>query len=102
MQCFGNQCKIISVLNQIHRLTEKIPTDSDDAQCQFIRQMLFALRQNLWVQRYGVFVSMPNISLQKGEGCLDSFVEKSIMKLQKKTQRHTRGLAAQFIDFCTL
>jgi len=42
---------------------------------------------------------MPNFTLQKGEGCLDSVVEKAIMKMQKKAQRHTRGLAAQFIDF---
>jgi len=42
---------------------------------------------------------MPNFTLQKGEGCLDSDVETAIMKMQKKTQRHTRGLAAQFIDF---
>jgi len=51
-----------------------------------------------WVQRYEVSVSMPNVTLQK-EGCLDSIVEKAITKMQKKTQRHTRGLAAQFIDF---
>jgi len=60
-----------------------------------------AMRHNWWVQRHGVFVSIPNVTLQKGEGCLDSVVEKAIMKMQKKTQRHTRGLAAQFIDFCT-
>ena len=42
---------------------------------------------------------MLNFTLQKGEGCLDSVVEKAIMKMQKKTQRHTRGLTAQFIDF---
>jgi len=42
---------------------------------------------------------MPNFTLQKGESCLDSVVEKAIMKMQKKTQRHTRGLAGQFIDF---
>jgi len=60
-----------------------------------------AMRQNWWVQRYGVFVNMPNFTLQKGEGCLDSIVEKVIMKMQKKTQRHARGLTAQFIDFCT-
>jgi len=92
---FLNQCKIPSVIEQIHRLTTKIP----DALCQFIQQMLFAMRQNWWVQRYGVFVSMPKCTLQKGEGCLDSVVKKAIMKMQKKTQRHTRGLAAQFIDF---
>jgi len=63
------------------------------------RQMVFAMRQNWWVQKYGVFVSMPNFTLQKREGCLDSVVEKTIMKMEKKTQRHTRGLAAQFIDF---
>jgi len=61
--------------------------------------MLFTMRQNWWVQRYGVFVSMPNFTLQKREGCLNSVVEKAIMKMQKKTERHTRGLAAQFIDF---
>jgi len=44
---------------------------------------------------------MPNFTLQKEEGCLDSVVEKAIMKMQKKTQRHTRGLSTQFIDFCT-
>ena len=99
MQCFSNQCKILSVIEQIHRLTTKIPTNLDEALCQFIRQMLFAMRQNWWVQRYGVFVSMPNFTLQKGEGCLDSVVDKVIMKMQKKTQQHTRGLAAQFIDF---
>jgi len=86
-------------MEQIHQLTTKIPTDLDEALCQFIRQMLFAMQQNWWVQRYGVFVSMPNFTLQKGEGCLDPVVEKAIMKMQKKTQRHTRGLAAQFIDF---
>jgi len=42
---------------------------------------------------------MHNFTLQKGDGCLDSIVEKAIMKMQKKTQRHTRGLAAQFINF---
>jgi len=42
---------------------------------------------------------MPNFTLQKGEGCLDLVVEKAIMKMQKKTKRHMRGLAAQFIDF---
>jgi len=42
---------------------------------------------------------MPNFTLQKREGCLDSVVEKAIMKMQRKTQWHTRGLAAQFIDF---
>ena len=42
---------------------------------------------------------MPNFTLQKREGCLNSVVEKAIMKMQKKTERHTRGLAAQFIDF---
>jgi len=26
-------------------------------------------------------------------------VEKAIMKMQKKTQRHTKGLTTQFIDF---
>jgi len=51
------------------------------------------------LQRYKVFVSMPNFSLQKGDGCLDSVVEKAIMKMQKKTQRLARGLAVQFIDF---
>jgi len=35
---------------------------------------------------------MPNFTLQKGEGCLDSVVEKAIMKMQK-TQRHTRAVA---------
>ena len=98
-KCFWNQCKIISLIEQIHRLTTKIPTSLDEALCQFIRQMLFAMRQNWWVQRYEVFVSMPNFTLHKGEGCLYSIVEKAIMKMQKKTQRHTRGLAAQFIDF---
>jgi len=44
---------------------------------------------------------MPNFTLEKGEGCLDSVVEKVIMQMQKKTQRHTRGLAAQFVAFCT-
>jgi len=63
--------------------------------------MLLAIRQNWWAQRYGDFVSMPNFTLQKGEGCMDSVVENVIMKMQKKTQRHTRGLAAQFIAFCT-
>jgi len=29
-----------------------------------------------------------------------SVVEKAIVKMQKKTQRHTRGLGAHFIDFC--
>jgi len=86
-------------VEQIHRLTTKIPTDLDEALCQFIRQVRFAMRQNWWVRRHGVFVSMPNFTLQKGEGCLDSVVEKAIMKMQKKTQRHTRDLAAQFIDF---
>ena len=57
------------------------------------------MRQKWWVQRYEVFVSMSNFTLQKGGGCLDSVVEKAIMKMQKKTQRHTRGLAVQFIDF---
>jgi len=42
---------------------------------------------------------MPNFTLQKGDGCLDSVVEKAIMKMQKKTQRSTRGLAAQLIGF---
>jgi len=42
---------------------------------------------------------MPNFTLQKGEGCLDSVAEKAIMKMQKKTQWHTRGLAAQFIEY---
>ena len=99
MQCFWNQFKILSVIQQIHRLTTKIPIDLYEALCQFIRQMLFAMRQNWWVQRNGVFVRMPNFTLQKGEGCLDSVVEKAIRKMQKKTQRHTRGLTAQFIDF---
>jgi len=57
------------------------------------------MRQNWWVQRYRVFVRLSNFTLQKGEGCLDSVVEKAIMKMQKKTQSHVRGLAAQFIDF---
>jgi len=78
---------------------KKIPTDLDEVLCQFFRQMLFAMRQIWWVQRYGVFVSMPIFTVQKGEGCFASFVEKAIMKMQKKTQRHTRGLAVQFIDF---
>jgi len=100
MQCFWNhECKILSVVEQIHRLMAKIPTDLYKALCQFIRQMLFAMRQNWWVQRYRAFVSMPNFTLQKGKGCLDSVVEKAIMNMLKKTQRHTRGLAAQFIDF---
>ena len=51
-------------MEQIHRLTTKIPTDLDEALCQFIRQMLFTMRQNWWVQRYGVFVSIPNLTLQ--------------------------------------
>jgi len=42
---------------------------------------------------------MPNFALQKGEDCLNSVVEKAIMKMQKKTQWHTRGLAREFIDF---
>jgi len=42
---------------------------------------------------------MPNFTLQKGDGCLDSVVEKAIMKMQRKTQPHTRGLGAQFINF---
>jgi len=42
---------------------------------------------------------MPSFTLRKGEGCLDSVVEKAIRKMQKKTQRHTRGLNAQFSDF---
>jgi len=41
----------------------------------------------------------PILLLLKGEGCLDSVVEKAIMKMLTKTQRHKRGLAAQFIDF---
>ena len=45
------------------------------------------------------FCQHPNFTLQKGEGCLDSVVEKAIMKMQKKTQWNTRGLAVQFIDF---
>jgi len=63
--------------------------------------MVFTMRQNWWVQRYGVFVSMPIFTVQKGEGCLGSVVEKAIMKIQKKTQRHTGVLSAQFIDFCS-
>jgi len=77
----------------------KIPTDLEEALSQFIRQMLFAMRQNWWVQRYGVFACMPNFTLHKGEDCLDSVIERAIMKMQKKTQRDARGLAAQFIDF---
>jgi len=46
--------------------------------------MLFAMRQDWWVQRNGVFVRMTNFTLLKGEGCLDSVVEKAIMKMQKK------------------
>jgi len=42
---------------------------------------------------------MPNFTLQKGEGCLNSVVARAIMKMQKKTQPHTRGSTAQFIDF---
>jgi len=42
---------------------------------------------------------MPNFTLQKREGCLDSVVEKAIMKMQKKTQHLTRGLDAQFTVF---
>ena len=98
-KCFWNQCKILSVLEQIHRLTTEIPTDLDEALCQFNWQMLFAMWQNGWVQTYGVFVSLPYFTLRKVEGCLDSIVEKAIMKMQEKTQRHTRDLAAQFIDF---
>jgi len=41
---------------------------------------------------------MPNFTLEKAEGCLDSVVEKVIMEMQKKTQGHTRSLAAQCID----
>jgi len=65
--------------------------------------MLFSMRQNWWVAYRDMefSVSMPNFTLQKGEGCLVSVVEKVIMKMQKKTQRHTRGLAAQFIDSTT-
>jgi len=40
---------------------------------------------------------MSNFTLQKGEGCFDSVIEKAIMKMQKKSQWHTGGLAAQFI-----
>jgi len=65
--------------------------------------MLFAMRQSWWVQRYGVFVSMPNFVLQKVEGlswssCWKSHHENA-GKAKKKTQRDTRGLAAQFINF---
>ena len=31
MRCFLNQCKILSVIEQIHHLTTKIPTDLDEA-----------------------------------------------------------------------
>jgi len=44
---------------------------------------------------------MPNFTLQKGEGCLDSVVEKAIMKMQKKTQWHMRGLSRSLLFFCT-
>ena len=49
IQCFLNQCKIISIIEQNHRLTTKMPTDLDEALCQLIRQRLFAMRQNWWV-----------------------------------------------------
>ena len=89
-------------MEKIYRLTTKIPIDLDEALCQFIRQMLFAMRQNWWVQRYGVFVSMPNFTLQKREGRLDPLVEKAIMKMQKKTPRHTKGLACSLSIFARL
>jgi len=44
----------------------------------------------LVAQRYRIFVSMPNFTLQKVEGGLDLVVEIAIMKMQKKAQRHTR------------
>jgi len=99
MQSVFEMFKILLVEERIHRLTTKIPTNLDEALRQFIRQMLFVMRQNWWVQRHEVCVSMSNFTLQKGEACLDSVVEKYIMKMQKKTQRHLRGLAAQFINF---
>ena len=68
MQCFWNhECKYLSVKEQIHCLMTMIPTDLDEALHQFIWQMLFAMRQKWWVQIYGVFVSMPNFTLQKRE-----------------------------------
>jgi len=90
------------VIEQIHRLTTKIPTDLDEALCQFIRQLLFTNT----IELVGTKIGVPNFtlqkyaqfSLQKGEDCFDSVVEKAIMKMQKN-QHRTRGLAAQFIDF---
>jgi len=43
--------------------------------------MFFAMRQNWWVQRYGVLVSMLNFTLQKVEVCPDPVVEKIIVKI---------------------
>jgi len=47
------------------------------------------------------FCQHAQFDLQKEECCFYSVVEKNIVKLQKKTEWHTRGLDAQFIDFCT-
>jgi len=47
------------------------------------------------------FCQHAQVYFAERRGYLDSVVEKAIMKMQKKTQRHTRGLATQFVDFCT-
>jgi len=39
------------VSEQIHSVTKKLPTDLDEALCQFIQQMLSAMRRNWWLQR---------------------------------------------------
>jgi len=43
----------------------KIPTDLDEALCQFIRQMLFAMRQNWWVQGYEFLSACPILLCRK-------------------------------------
>ena len=98
-RCFWNQCKILSVIEQIHHLTTKIPTDLDEA-LQYISSFDRCCSPCDRIDGYRdmEFLSACPILLCRKETAV-LVVEKAIMKMQKKTQRHTKGLTTQFIDF---
>jgi len=77
------------------RSNEKLPTGLDEALRQCIRLMFFAMRQNWWLQRYGVFVCIPSFALQKVACCRVPVVKQVVMKTQEKQRGEFNAIRRQ-------
>jgi len=89
-------------MEQIHRLMTKIPTDLDEALCQFIRQMLFAMRRIGEYRDMEFLSSYPILLCRKERIVLIQLLKKPSCKCRRKLTGYERLSRAVYRFFACL